>query len=424
MATEFAGERARGRGALWALVILGGLVLFGAAGLHSLNVDPNVSVPNPAMPSPNAFDYDLRAGQSLRDARSIDSYFNGSNLESPTITADPAVAAIVSDNADSLGLVRQSFTHTYQNPPVRSFSTTMPYFGLDRRLARLLVLQATQKEAAGDWYGAAGCGLDAIRLGVDLPHGSSLIGELVGIFIEAMGRKAVWRTLSHLTAAQTRAAKNRLTAILSRRVPLADTLQEEEWQTEASLQDVMRQPNWQANLVSGSSGNMDLPRLLSLAFISKRSVMRDYRFYMGIQIRDARLPYAIQNGSETIPAHLNAVDQVVIPVFGGAKLKTADTQAKDELLETALALREYRDDHGAYPATLSALVPVYLPVLPPDPFAVSGPLQYRLSGPGYALYSVGPDGKDDGGRPIDNPSSTRYNVARDSRGDIVAGVNM
>jgi hypothetical protein len=73
---------------------------------------------------------------------------------------------------------------------------------------------------------------------------------------------------------------------------------------------------------------------------------------------------------------------------------------------TAIALKRYQLRHGEYPADLSALVPEILPAVPADP--VDGkPLRYRRSADGtFVLYSIGYDGKDDGGDG-GSPSSAR-----------------
>jgi hypothetical protein len=67
------------------------------------------------------------------------------------------------------------------------------------------------------------------------------------------------------------------------------------------------------------------------------------------------------------------------------------------LVPVVFALAAYRADHGAYPAELAALGPKYLPAIPEDPFS-GAPIRYKREGAGYMLYSVGPNGKDDGGR--------------------------
>jgi hypothetical protein len=63
-----------------------------------------------------------------------------------------------------------------------------------------------------------------------------------------------------------------------------------------------------------------------------------------------------------------------------------------------LAIRLYQVDHGAAPANLDLLVPVYLPAVPVDPFSKDGhQLRYIAKSGSEAVYSVGEDGRDDGG---------------------------
>ena len=71
--------------------------------------------------------------------------------------------------------------------------------------------------------------------------------------------------------------------------------------------------------------------------------------------------------------------------------------AKRRLAATALAIRWYAMDHdGKLPMTLQDLVPAYLPAVPADPMAVGGSLMYLPDD--EVVYSVGVDGKDDGGK--------------------------
>ena len=115
-------------------------------------------------------------------------------------------------------------------------------------------------------------------------------------------------------------------------------------------------------------------------------------------------------------------------------MQTRDTNSETQnaLLTTALALGAYRLEHGACPATLGTLAPRYMKRPPPDAFARVGFLRYRRQGNSFTLYSVGPDGRDDGGTPIFDPSQPtpqagerdrRYQVEDRSKGDLVAGVN-
>ncbi len=78
---------------------------------------------------------------------------------------------------------------------------------------------------------------------------------------------------------------------------------------------------------------------------------------------------------------------------------TADrSQAKLRLLICGLALRAYSVEKGHPPEKLADLVPEYLPEVPEDPYSGTR-LVYRRNPTGYVLYSVGPDGRDDGGQP-------------------------
>jgi hypothetical protein len=70
-------------------------------------------------------------------------------------------------------------------------------------------------------------------------------------------------------------------------------------------------------------------------------------------------------------------------------------------VEVAFALAAYKRDHGHYPKALAALGPAYLQRVPNDLFS-GKPLIYRPSAKGYLLYSVGVNGRDDGGRSYDD----------------------
>jgi hypothetical protein len=72
-------------------------------------------------------------------------------------------------------------------------------------------------------------------------------------------------------------------------------------------------------------------------------------------------------------------------------------QARLNLLCGALGLSVYKQHSGRYPDSLTDLARINWPV-PQDPFS-SGPLRYKPAQDSYLLYSIGPDGVDDGGNP-------------------------
>ncbi len=62
----------------------------------------------------------------------------------------------------------------------------------------------------------------------------------------------------------------------------------------------------------------------------------------------------------------------------------------------ALGIERYRLAKGSLPKELADLAPRYIDKVPIDPFD-GKPLRYKLTEPGYILYSIGEDGTDEGG---------------------------
>jgi hypothetical protein len=85
--------------------------------------------------------------------------------------------------------------------------------------------------------------------------------------------------------------------------------------------------------------------------------------------------------------------------LSGVIRKVMRVEVAKQTIITAIALKRYQLKHGKYPVTLDSLMPKFLASIPLDP--VDGePLRYRLNADGtFLLYSIGENGKDDGGDP-------------------------
>jgi hypothetical protein len=84
--------------------------------------------------------------------------------------------------------------------------------------------------------------------------------------------------------------------------------------------------------------------------------------------------------------------------FDGALQQLYMVMTMRRFAATALAIRLYELDHGQRPLALAELVPAYLPAVPRDPFDPNdGLLPYLPTAPSPLLYSVGPNGIDEGG---------------------------
>ena len=435
------------------LMFVLGLVLPLALGLflwlRALDKDPDISIPTPTMPATNAREYYIAAANAVVDGDKI-GFAVGPWNPATKPSGDnhfysPAdKEKLVVENAGAIKTLHTGFQYLYQEPPSRSYSTPFPHYQKIREMARLLALQAQTDAGQGDWNGAVNADLDAIQVGEQLPRGGPLIGMLVGVACQAIGRKQAWTAPSHLTAAQSQAAAQRLTQIRAYHVPYLNTLQEEKWTGQAGLLEIVRHPDWSVELAkitiqypSGGESTDDSPGRWVLAtrirLMGKRRILADYTQTLDRMIAEARQPFAAHFSIPTAASAGDPITDMLMPSFGNMRINEVSADTQNALLSVTLALRAYKLDHGAYPPTLAALAPQYLQAIPPDPFALSGPVLYKRTGTNYLLYSVGPDGKDDGGRAIfdrTKPAPTtiggsdqRRYVQPDSQGDIVAGVN-
>ena len=85
-------------------------------------------------------------------------------------------------------------------------------------------------------------------------------------------------------------------------------------------------------------------------------------------------------------------------------------ETERSLVLTAIALTRYALRHGGLPESLSALVPQFLPSVPAD-YMDGQPLRFRREpGGSFVLYSVGEDGKDDGGDTSLRPGKTNLRI--------------
>ena len=83
--------------------------------------------------------------------------------------------------------------------------------------------------------------------------------------------------------------------------------------------------------------------------------------------------------------------------FSGLLMGHVESRARSEAARAALAVERYRLSEGTLPESLTDLVPRFLEGVPADPYA-GGPMLYESRAGGFVVYSVGLDGRDDGGR--------------------------
>jgi hypothetical protein len=406
--------------------------------INDLNAMPIVHVPTLSMPSPNAFDYFVNAGNSAVEGWPMSGTRPpGANPRGPLTQVvdkpnldDPAIMnaadTLLKQNQGALATVEKGLAFQYRTSAVRSFSQPLAYLAPFRKMARIMAFQAEVDAKRGDYHSALTSSLLAIRMGNEIPRGGVLIHYLVGSACESIGRKPIWEYLNSLDAADCRRVITTLAQVDSRRATIADCLIEQKLLGEAGLSEIFHHGDWKAQLIGMTQQNGGTPTAIEAALrfpmISKRKVMADYIARMDAMIDAARGPY----GTKQAETSSNPISDTLLIEGNDLMFKQAYSQSMTRLLMTACALRAYELDHGAHPSTLQQLVSSYLKAVPLDPFTTSSTLQYKLAGGNYVLYSVGPDMHDDGGRPVldsHQHGHSRYNVNFQSTGDIVAGVN-
>ncbi len=105
----------------------------------------------------------------------------------------------------------------------------------------------------------------------------------------------------------------------------------------------------------------------------------------------------------TVTKQMGLYDRLRFPgpntfsLLSGTILKAAKLDTDRSLALCAIGLKRYSLQHGRFPESLTALVPEFLSAVPVD-YMDGKPIKYRLNADGsFTLYSVGEDGKDDGG---------------------------
>lgn len=397
-------------------------------------------VPQMSAPSPfSAYNLYLRAGRAIVRADEIGMAIarrqpasatggakTGSRVEHHFSRADKE--SLLKRNAPALRLLRQGFIHRYRRPLARSSPDMIGFdiFRSARNLSRLLVLEAQVKAAHGQRGAAADSLLDGLRLGGDIPRGSPFIGMLVGYACQAIARREMRQLYEQLDAPSARRAARRMEVLITRSVSYADTLRVEKQFGQMAHRETMSRPNWRAAWLEEHHWDdlrQETAARLRLPLFSDRAIADNYTRYMDALITEAQQPYARR---APVPSPADPVNAGLADVFGHtAGLFEARNRTLNALLLASLALRAYKLEHGSYPPTLKALVPIYIRHVPADSFAAAGPLRFKRVGSSYVLYSVGPDGRDDKGRPITAPlfvgqrPNGENNIGVESKGDIV-----
>lgn len=379
--------------------------------------------PQVALPQPNAFDTYLKAiDLKLR----IDQQ-QGLGGNPPPPPPDGArdrwgegpqgvpLPERVALYAEVLTLVRQALRQECRIPPPSDFDEGLPYLADFRGLVRLLAMEAEVKRIEGNYAAAADSALDALRVGRDASTQRILLSGLVGIACEAIAFASLDETIPGLSAAECRFVAARLLEIEKTRVAVAEWLIGEEPIARSFFKQIVIDPKKREQLLAQLKEQPQLAPgaekvLEELGPKGWEDIGKTYEALRGY----AALPSSKRPAEPAVPD--NTFMKMIVPSVSIVVFKADQSLTAFHLHETELAVRAYLLDNQRLPESLTALVPEYLPAVPSDPFA-DGPVRAKASTNCLLIYSVGPDGVDDGGT-----APKEQFTSRQSKGDIVVTV--
>lgn len=360
----------------------------------------------------------------------------GATRHAWTADQDPDLAAWLTANEKPLALVVEATRRPhYFSPLIQDaanpglLNVRLPGAQRARSLGSALAARAMLRAGRGDLDGAWADVLAGHRLGRLVGRGACLIEALVGVAINTIAAGGVPALLDRAGADAGRLA--RWARDLRELPPLPDVAAQVDLGGRYMLLDVMLLIDRRGFDVIGGRPGGDGPladltldvidwdpalrtanrwydRLAAVLREKDRAGrVREYaRFEADIKALKARasdkaaVSKAVIGAKDPGAAWGQAVGDILVSLMLPAAGKVQDAvdraaQGQDNTA-VAVALARHKTDRGGYPKELAELAPKYLARVPGDQFS-GAPLLYRPGG-GYVLYSVGMNGKDDGGR--------------------------
>lgn len=315
-----------------------------------------------------------------------------------------ALEALRMEQKPTMALIRKGLSEPFVAPrrevyTVNDFSEKNPFQLCYFSLASLLQASSRAKDNAGDISGALADALSAVELGFKVEKGTQLAGWSAAQTAKGIGLEAVARLASKLDAASARSALARLETLDAGRATRAETLEATRWAAYKTFQT----KSWDRCMFDFviSYG----PRsALALKATPKSWIVAEHLRYLD----------ALKTDENAAPP-LDAFNQYMASHWGSAFESGRYTELSLGGTKLTLAIRLWQKERGKALPSLQELVDAgYLKRLPPDPYAPDQPLKLSANG---AIYSVGPDGIDDGGIPLRSSIKERgdfyFSVSKD-----------
>ena len=304
-----------------------------------------------------------------------------------------ATSRCLADNEKCLGLLRKAGSIKHCRYTWDYTAAMLPNLTQVRECARLLELAAVFSAHEGDGGAAVGFIKDGLRLADSLEGEPLLISHLVRVACIGVSWGGLEQVLNMtpLTDEQLKDLRDSL-ARTAESIDLAEVMVTERC--------YMIESFYNPAMLSGLGGGGKT--LMNVPIIGKRGLL-DTLDFMEHCIEAAKLEGTeraarfreIEKEIEDL-SFFHVVVKMLAPAMSRVGVHDLRIHGHLRLAQAAIAVERYRLAKGELPGRLEELAGEYLEAVPTDPFD-DKPIRYKRTEPGYVLWSVHEDGKDDGG---------------------------
>lgn len=317
---------------------------------------------------------------------------------------------VLSDICQAAALPRSQFPIHWND----NFQALLAHLSKIKSAQQALQLRCAAHLAAQDTNAAFSDATNALNVAELLREEPLLISQLVRYAQWNLAVSTLWQGLAHhrWTDAQLDYFHNRL-AKTEMMPGLVVAFEGERAAGNMSVEQLIRDPGYFGSGKEANRASERLFRPLQCAATRQNQIALAEFHFMNLQVLRGGIKSAPERGWRAMIDELKtdvfvrwldapyspyrAIAAMIVPSFSLAAVKSARTQTTLRLAATACALERYRVAHGQFPERLGQLVPQFAEAVPLDPM-VNQPFKYRRTDDGwFLLYSVGPNGTDEGG---------------------------
>lgn len=376
----------------WMFPLMCGLVvgIIGVGYWRQITVQPQLTIPNPVLPNPNAYDYFIHAEGMLKKVqntvpsakidieRSIDSY-KPQERDALLVQYQPA-----------LQKAQEGLKHSYYQPPIRDWTE----MGAQRReaclnLPYLLELQAASKRDSGKMDEALSALLDAVQLAIAMQRGAMMYDAFLATRSAKRALNSLIALRQRLTAKQAHRVSRKLHEIASNAPTLGDIANEERWGMTARLMKDAKQPlrlnrNFEKVFVPDSLGGLNrATATFEMYTTSAKNIVEDYDICMSGLSESINFGIPLAGGNRRLPTTRYLLSLIRFPF---REIGEAKRELHKAIVEFGLAA--YHKEKQTYPDSLEMLVPQYLPGIPNDPLSPGQRFGYQRKGDAFEILNV------------------------------------